>query len=106
MSFPEKLFALPFSEIIRYIDENYTHNPTAFKNGELLNEAHENQGSARVFYFARLHTLSELDTLRLFSEHYQSVLDDVSGDSHQNIRNFMKYGWQGIKFNGTALESR
>lgn len=106
MSFPEKLFELSFSEIIGYIDENYAHTPTAFKNGELMNEAHENQGSARTFYFARLHMLSESDTLRLFAEHYESVLKDVSGNSHQNIRSFMKYGWQGVEFYGTVLESR
>jgi len=106
MLFPEKLFTLPFSEIIGYIDENYVHIPTAFKNGELINKADENQGSARIFYFARLHELSEHDTLRLFAEHYQSVLEDASGNSHQNIRSFMKHGWQGIGFRGTVLESR
>lgn len=105
MPAPEKLSALPFSEIIRYIDAHYRYTPAAFTNGALVNAAHENQGSAKIFYFASLHKLSEPDTLMLFAEHYESVLKDASGTSHQNIRNFMKYGWKGIVFHGTVLQS-
>lgn len=106
MSFPSILFTLPFSEIIGYIDENYMYKPSAFTNGNLVNESNENQGSAKVLYFARLHNLSDSDTLRLFAEHYESVLKDASGTSHQNIRNFMKHGWKGISFQAPVLEDK
>jgi hypothetical protein len=31
-------------------------------------------------------------------------LGDPSGTNHQNIRNFMKTGWNGIQFEGEALQ--
>ncbi len=98
-----ELQKLPFKEIIAYIDNLYNHTPTAFKNGELQNAASENQGSAKIFYFAKMNNLSKNDTLLLFSEHYQAVLDDLEGTSHQNIRNFMKFGIEGLVFENTAL---
>jgi hypothetical protein len=40
----------------------------------------------------------------LFWRYYQEdVLGDPEGTSHQNIRNFMKTGWDGA-FYGEALE--
>lgn len=90
--------SLTFKEVIEFIDANYQHQPTAFKNGDVHNEASQNQGSARVFAFARLNDLSKEDTLYLFAEHYQSVLNDANGTDHQNIRQFMLHGWPGIVF--------
>ena len=95
--------SMPFSEVIEFIEQRYNHQPTAFKNGDAYNEATQNQGSAKVFAFAQLNNLSPADTLYLFAEHYQSVLASPDGTDHQNIRQFMKYGWQGIVFDGTAL---
>jgi len=92
-----------FSEVIQFIENGYQHQPTAFKNGSAFNDAMQNQGSAKVFAFARLHDLSEADTLYLFSEHYQSVLKHPDDTDHQNIRQFMKHGWPGIAFEGVAL---
>jgi HopJ type III effector protein len=31
------------------------------------------------------------------------VLENPEATNHQNIRNFMKTGWAGISFEGTAL---
>lgn len=95
--------SMPFSEVIEFIEKRYNHQPTAFKNGDVYNEATQNQGSAKVFAFAQLNNLSATDTLYLFAEHYQSVLASPDGTDHQNIRQFMANGWQGIAFNGTAL---
>ncbi len=92
-----------FADVIAMIDSLYHHTPTAFKNGEAFNEANQNQGSAKVFYFAKRSDLSAENTLLLFAEHYQSVLNTPGGIDHQNIRQFMKYGWDGIKFEGEAL---
>ena len=30
--------------------------------------------------------------------YHQDVLNDQGGSGHQNIRNFMQYGWEGIQF--------
>lgn len=95
--------SLPFKEVIGFIETYYQHQPTAFKNGEVYNEATQNQGSAKVFTFAQLNNLSKEDTLYLFAEHYQSVLNNPNGTDHQNIRQFMIYGWTGVVFEGQAL---
>lgn len=55
--------------------------------------------------FAVLNKMDEASTLRLFGP----MVDDLStgGTDHQNIRNFIKYGWNGIKFNtGLAIVSK
>ena len=95
--------SLTFKEVIEFIETHYQHQPTAFKNGAAYNEATQNQGSARVFAFAQLNNLSKEDTLYLFAEHYQSVLNNPNGTDHQNIRQFMAHGWPGIAFEGQAL---
>jgi len=65
---------IPFTGVIKFIETYYQHRPTAFKNGNAYNEATQNQGSAKVFAFAKLNNLSKEDTLYLFAEHYQAVL--------------------------------
>ena len=95
--------SIVFIDVLEFIDGRYQHQPTAFKNGEAYNEATQNQGSARVFAFAKLNELSKEDTLFLFAEHYQSVLNTPDAVDHQNIRQFMKNGWSGVMFEGEAL---
>lgn len=95
--------SIPFGQVIEFIEGQYQHQPTAFKNGDIFNEATQNQGSAKVFAFARLNELSEAETLYLFAEHYQSVLANANGADHQNIRQFMANGWNGIVFEGEVL---
>jgi hypothetical protein len=48
--------------------------------------------------------LTKEDTLSLFAEHYQSVLQTPTETNHQNIRQFMANGWEGIEFEGEALK--
>ena len=70
----------------------------------ILNTAGKNEGSCKIFAFALLHQLDKQQTLNLFGDYYRvDVLGNPDGDSHQNIRSFMRYGWQGIRFMGTAL---
>jgi hypothetical protein len=94
---------VPFSKVIEFIETFYQHEPTAFKHGDAYNEASQNQGSAKVFAFAQINNLSAEDTLYLFAEHYQSVLNTPDGTDHQNIRQFMAHGWAGVAFEGQAL---
>mgnify|MGYP003397500458 FL=1 len=92
-----------FADVIAYIDSRYMHTPTAFKNGQQTNAATENQGSAKVFSFAQLNGLDQAQTLSLFAEHYAAVLATPESTDHQNIRQFMFNGWDGIAFEGQAL---
>jgi hypothetical protein len=94
---------IPFTSVISFIEAYYMHQPTAFKNGEIYNEATQNQGSAKIFAFAQINNLSVGDTLALFAEHYQDVLAKPDAADHQNIRQFMTHGWDGITFEGSAL---
>lgn len=95
-----------FSDVIAFIEARYTHTPTAFKNGAQHNAASENQGSAKVFAFAQLENLDQAQTLRLFAEHYASVLATPEATDHQNIRQFMQHGWDGIVFEDQALTTK
>jgi len=90
-----------FADVMRY-----AHTPTAFKNGQQANGANENQGSAKVFSFAQLNGLDQAQTLSLFAEHYAAVLATPEGADHQNIRQFMLNGWDGIQFEGQALTAK
>ena len=92
-----------FADVISYIEARYTHTPTAFQNGAQHNAATENQGSAKVFAFAKQNNLNPEQTLSLFAEHYASVLASPEATDHQNIRQFIQNGWDGIKFESPAL---
>lgn len=94
---------IQFADVLAHIDSQYTHTSTAFKNGNQYNAGTENQGSARVLFYAHLNNLSKEETLSLFAEHYQNVLDNPDGTNHQNIRQFMQNGWEGVEFEGTVL---
>lgn len=99
--------SIDFQETMSVIAENYHYRPTRFSNGLqpcLINEAGQNEGSCRIFAFARIHGLSEQQTLALFGDYYRKdVLGNPDGSDHQNIRNFIRDGWAGIKFDGAAL---
>jgi hypothetical protein len=98
-----KAKTISFVDVIATIDSLYHHTPTAFKNGDVDNQANQNQGSAKVFSFAKLSQLSQQNTLALFAEHYEAVLNTPEGNDHQNIRQFMQHGWDGVKFENSAL---
>lgn len=96
--------SIEFTETIAVIDANYNFTPTAFQNGTQFNAVGENSGSCKLFSFAQLHNLSQLETLACFGSYYfNDVLKNPQGTDHQNIRNFMKFGWNGIQFEGNAL---
>jgi len=93
-----------FNDVIALIDDSYHFTATAFDNGTLHNDAGENNGSCKLFAFAKQQGFSQAETLACFGEHYQSVRNDPKGDSHQNIRHFMQTGWEGIRFSSEALQ--
>ncbi|ELW1728519.1 HopJ type III effector protein [Vibrio fluvialis] len=96
-----------FAEVIATIDAYYDFTPTAFDNGETRNEANQNNGSCKIFAFAQLNKLSPEATLACFGDFYrQDVLQHPENDDHQNIRNFIRFGWDGVKFEGVALTAK
>ena len=98
---------IQFSEIIETVDANFTFTPTAFKNGETMNEANQNNGSCKVFSFAKNQNLTKEETLACFGDYYRiDVLKNPDGTDHQNIRNFITFGWEGIAFEGEALSEK
>ena len=93
-----------FQAVIDVIDANYAYTPVEFNNGGLVNPAGQNAGSCRIFGFAKLHKLTQLQTLHCFGEYYRhDVLKHPAGDDHQNIRHFMRSGWPGVSFAGLPL---
>ena len=97
---------LTFDDTLAVIDGHYDFTPTMFKNGGVENAAGTNNGSCKVFSFAKLHDLTQAQTLAMFAQHYQNVLDEPEGDAHANIRAFMESGFEGLKFEGEALKSK
>ena len=95
-----------FEDLTALIDDDYDYTPAGFTNGEAVNSPDENQGSAKLFCFAAIHQLSQLETLHCFGQYYQDVLNTPDSDSHANIRNFMTYGWEGLKFDSPVLSRR
>ena len=96
-----------FNDVISFIDEQHDFTPTPFKNGNTFNAANQNNGSCKVFSFAKLNNLSKEETLFLFGDFYRNdVLKNPEGNDHQNIRNFIAFGWEGISFEGEALRKR
>ena len=107
--FIEKLKFSPenilFEDTITIIDQYYFFEPTMFKNGDVINKINENNGSCKLLAFANLNQFSVQETLDCFGQYYR---DDVSknpdGNNHQNIRNFMRSGWDAVSFGHQPLK--
>lgn len=96
---------ITFLESMGIIESNYKFVPTAFKNGDLKNEKGQNSGSCKVFAFALREGLSREETLACFGNYYfDEVLNYPEEDSHQNIRNFIKTGFEGLSFEDEPLQ--
>lgn len=107
-NFSQKLEATPesisFAEVMQVITDNYSYAAATFTNGDLINEAGTNEGSCKIFSFAKLNNFTEEQTLACFGKYYrEDVLQHPQGDDHGNIRNFIKYGWSKVDFKSEAL---
>ncbi len=97
-----------FQETINVIDTYYSYSPTRFTNGIndqlVINNAGDNASSCKIFAFAQLHGLDELQALHCFGDYYRvDVLQHPDNDDHANIRTFIRYGRKHIKFDDVAL---
>ena len=102
---------IKFNDVISNIEANYKYVPTEFTNGadrdSITNNAGDNEGSCKIFAFAKLHRLTEEQTLHCFGHYYRDdVLNHPDNNDHSNIRLFIKYGWQHILFEGEALTEK
>ena len=100
-----------FEEVISVVNANYEYTPVAFTNGiegdQVVNKPGDNEGSCKIFSFARLHGLTEDETLACFGKYYRNdVLQNEEGTDHSNIRTFMRHGWAGIDFEQPALAAK
>ena len=96
-----------FSETMAVIDENYIFEPTAFTNGNLQNESGQNSGSCKLLAFAKIQAFTKEETLACFGGYYfDDVLNNSTGTDHQNIRNFMRTGFEGLTFEKNPLKER
>mmetsp|Transcript_63527 Transcript_63527/g.124738 ORF Transcript_63527/g.124738 Transcript_63527/m.124738 type:complete len:239 (+) Transcript_63527:37-753(+) len=105
--------SIAFAETMAMIDANCEYLPNAFNVGDVFSKKGENEGSNKIFSFARLTGLAAdpiETTLAMFGEYYQKdVLGNPSGSDHGNIRGALKLGWPGVVFpNGisTSLKDR
>ncbi len=99
--------SISFTDTIEVIDTHYNFTPVRFTNGEAVNEAGTNSGSCKLFSFAKLQQLSKEETLACFGDYYRvDVLQHPEATNHANIRNFMVTGWEGINFDGEALQAK
>lgn len=98
---------IEFPDTVALINQLYTYVPTGFRNHNLISEAGQNTGSCKLFAFARLHDLTDAQTLACFGAYYRAdVLKNPEGNSHPNIRQFMETGWEGIEFEGVPLRAK
>ena len=100
--------AVSFQEVMSVIADNYAYSPSAFTNGRgetmVTSQAGSNEGSCKIFAFAKLHQLSEAETLHCFGDYYRvDVLKNPKGSDHGNIRAFMESGWEGVRFDVEPL---
>ncbi|MDQ7075726.1 MAG: HopJ type III effector protein [Gammaproteobacteria bacterium] len=100
-----------FAQTMQLIEQHYDYTPAEFSNGlgadRVLNAAGSNEGSCKIFAFGLLHDLPAESLLHCFGDYYRlDVVQNPAGKDHHNIRNFIRDGWQGIRFQTMALRAK
>ncbi|KZX71448.1 MULTISPECIES: HopJ type III effector protein [unclassified Alcanivorax] len=103
--------AVAFEQVQEVIAEHYDYTPARFTNGsgddQVVNEAGTNEGSCKIFAFAKLNNLSDEQTLACFGHFFRhDVLGNPEGSDHANIRTFMRHGLKQVHFETPALVAR
>ncbi|CAD2226163.1 conserved hypothetical protein [Pseudoalteromonas sp. 3J6] len=102
---------IQFTNTMAVIEAHYDFTACRFNNHGLLSSASENNGSCKIFAFAKLNGLSKQNTLDCFGQFYrEDVLNNPNADDHMNIRTFMlapeATPFLGISFDGTPLTTK
>ena len=100
--------AIEFNDVMDLVASLYNYQPTEFSNGlnddKIVNAAGTNEGSCRLFAYAMDQGFTQEQTLHCFGAYYRNdVLLHPENTDHGNIRNFIKYGWDGIHFAANPL---
>jgi len=103
--------SISFADTMAVIDAHYAFSACNFSNHGLLSSASENNGSCKIFAFAKLNGLSKQNTLDCFGQFYrEDVLNHPEANNHMNIRTFMlapeTTPFLGISFDGTPLTAK
>tara|TARA_B100001063_G_scaffold238754_1_gene261318 strand:+ start:412 stop:768 length:357 start_codon:yes stop_codon:yes gene_type:complete len=103
--------SIQFSDTMAVIEANYDFTVCGFNNHGLLSSASENNGSCKIFAFAKLNDLSKQNTLDCFGKFYrEDVLQNPKADDHMNIRTFMlapeATPFLGLSFDGEPLKEK
>jgi hypothetical protein len=101
--------SIVFADVIELIRQLYDYSPTRFSNGKddhkVINLSGSNEGSCKIFAFAKLQEFSKEETLLCFGAFYRNdVLKHPEANDHANIRSFMQYGWDDVAFDEDALQ--
>ena len=62
---------IEFEQTMAAIEKQYLYTPKAFSCGKVVSPADKNQGSAKLFSFAKLNKLSKDTTLQCFGRYYR-----------------------------------
>lgn len=97
-----------FDDVIKVIENEYSYSPSRFSNGQgsdtIINESGTNEGSCKIFAFAKLNQLTKQQTLGCFGKYYrEDVLQHPKGNDHANIRNLISYSLENIQFDNIVL---
>lgn len=95
-----------FADTLAFIDQHYDYQPSAFRNGQLMNNAGQNQGSCKILAMALDLELSREQALQCFAEHYRQVLAEPDGNEHGNIRALLQGGLTQVSFTHQPLTRR
>ena len=100
--------SIEFDQTMNVIGQHFDYTPAAFTNGpNVRNEAGTNEGSCKIFAFAKLVGLDKDATLACFGRFYRDeVLGQPDADNHGNIRAFMEFGWDGVVLEGEVLKAK
>lgn len=95
---------LTMEEVLEMINTHYETQLLEYTVGDVVNKQGENEATGHILSYAALSNMDKETTLKLWGQHYRAVLANPDGTDHANIRNFMKFGWEGVPFeNGIAL---
>ena len=102
---------IAFADTMAVIEANYTFTACAFNNHGLKSAVGENNGSCKIFAFAKLNQLSKQNTLDCFGAFYRDdVLGNPNEHDHMNIRTFMlapeATPFLGLSFDGEPLKEK
>ena len=84
------------ADTVKMIDNEFDYFEVPFNCGDAQNAINENATSGKIFSLALIAGLDKDTTLNLFGEVYRDL--SPSGSDHQNIREFIKSGIDGLKF--------